>query len=670
MMIEVFKIAFAGFLSFGDTVQELNVSGHQGFMTLIEGVNNDEPLAMSNGSGKSSLLELFTWGFYGKLLRNNKYADEVVHKGSVKAYVKVTFALKNRLWEIMRIREKGKSEKLWLTYWDNLNPSKKDKGTVYKSGTAQQIQGIVENLIGMNYTAFCCSVIFGQDHTCFPDLRPADRMRLLSEVRGLDRYTSASKKARERASAATSAISGVKIEQARIQGQIDVLESQDFAVDIGEWEAARNSSIGECANALLAIDGDIAALQMELDAKKEVLDAQIVGYDKRLTTLSKKIENWAQLSQEKKTLQVRLGSEERAINASSQNKSKIEGNLAATTRQIETLKNSKNICPLCKSKVTPAHFKDELNRLLAAENTLQEELDDACHDVIGKGNIRSATKEELDAVQARIDSIYQFQQQYQTLSSERAAKVQEHKDLSNDEGMAALVTERGDTVKIYNEWVEAANPYREMEDNRVKGLATLSHSITALDAKIEKEEDQIAGYTFWAEGFKKIQYALMDDMIASLENEVRHFMGEYSTQIQVFIRTEKESKSGTMKDEIHIIVEDDSGEISYDMYSGGERQKVRMAIQMALSNLITNSCGVSFNFQAFDEPNTGLDDEGKIANFRVFSIFSDQDKAVFVTDHDSDFKDKFEARILISKFRGESTIQYSQGDLLTVASLE
>jgi len=75
-----------------------------------------------------------------------------------------------------------------------------------------------------------------------------------------------------------------------------------------------------------------------------------------------------------------------------------------------------------------------------------------------------------------------------------------------------------------------------------------------------------------------------------------------------------------------------------------------------LSETIFNQCGRDFNFLSFDEPNNGLDEVGKTANFNMFSEQAEKGKAVLVTDHDAYFSDKFSRTIIVEKERGNSRI--------------
>lgn len=657
MQVKVVSLNAKGFLAFDyKKFHGFNIEDLEGTMVLITGRNEDEPLAISNGAGKSSILEALSWGFYGKLMRRNQYAEEVIHKAADKAEVTIFFVLKSQLWKIHRTRQRGKGETLVLSYWMTDRPKGSEKALIYKQGTASSIQKILDDLLGMNHKAFCCSVIFGQESTCFPDLKPTERMLLLSEVRGLDRYTSAAKKARERANAANSSIQNVRVERARLEGTLDTLLLQDYSSEINVWNTDRNSAIATCISNISDINKDLAKERKRVEETKKGLLAKKGTLEKRQATLAAKVHEWDGLNQQFQLYYNKKVTAERSCSIYKTKMAKLDGEISGYQERIQELQNAKNVCPLCKSKVTPSHFKEEIDKLKEKIDTAKSQKASHQSALSQSENAVEVNASEMVEIQKRIDAIHTYQASYTEVNQELSDVIYQIRALAKDEVISQLETELKENESTKEDWENAVNPYVESENNRQNYMAELTQKIDNLTTQIAAEEDTIAGCTYWADAFKKIQYTLIEDMVASLESEVRHFMGEYSTQIQVFIRTEKENKTGTTKDEIYIIVEDDSGEVSYDMYSGGERQKVRMAIQMALSNLIMNSCGTSFNFQAFDEPNNGLDMEGKMANFRTFEMFAAQDKTVLVTDHDANFQDRFETVLQVVKKDGFSSI--------------
>jgi ABC-type hemin transport system ATPase subunit len=204
------------------------------------------------------------------------------------------------------------------------------------------------------------------------------------------------------------------------------------------------------------------------------------------------------------------------------------------------------------------------------------------------------------------------------------------------------------------------NPFIKKEEERKSQIQAMGINIRFFKKKIQESEESQKYYIALQEGFKKIRIALFQTMIEQLESLVEEYMLRYSSELSIILSTERETRSDTIKEEFNISIVDSNGfKISYEMYSGGERQKVRLSIARALAQFNKDDCDRDFNFICFDEPNDSLDDMGKEVNFETFMELAEvEGKAVFVTDHDANFKSKFHHTILVTKENGASRISH------------
>ena len=83
------------------TFKKLDYEINQGVTTLIFGVNNDNAIQLSNGSGKSGILEILTVGLRGAPLRPVRI-DEVINDEESKGYVEIEL-FNNETDELLRI---------------------------------------------------------------------------------------------------------------------------------------------------------------------------------------------------------------------------------------------------------------------------------------------------------------------------------------------------------------------------------------------------------------------------------------------------------------------------------------------------------------------------------------------------------------------------------------
>ena len=74
--------------------------------------------------------------------------------------------------------------------------------------------------------------------------------------------------------------------------------------------------------------------------------------------------------------------------------------------------------------------------------------------------------------------------------------------------------------------------------------------------------------------------------------------------------TELETKAGTLRPGIHITVASPLAVAPWEVWSGGEGQRIRLAVALGLSSLIQRMAGININLEIYDEPTAWLSGEG------------------------------------------------------------
>jgi len=93
------------------------------------------------------------------------------------------------------------------------------------------------------------------------------------------------------------------------------------------------------------------------------------------------------------------------------------------------------------------------------------------------------------------------------------------------------------------------NPFLEMEEKRKRRIKELGSEIREVNKEIGNLEAQKKYYDFWVEGFKKLRMMVFDTMIAQLEHLAQGYLSQYSSELNIVMTTERETRSGTVKDE-------------------------------------------------------------------------------------------------------------------------
>jgi DNA repair exonuclease SbcCD ATPase subunit len=634
MKIELISIHLKGFMSFLDS-NTLFFEKYQGKSVQIDGLNKDDEKSKSNGSGKSTLLESINWGLYGELCRKNRFKDEVIHKQSKSAEVQIHFNLDEIRYYIERTIGRKKPMELKIS---------QNGEEVLKGSTYQTKQIHLEKLIGMNFISFQCTEMFGRDFMNFPDLKPGERANILTEVRGLEKYTEASKKASDTAKLLASNTEKLNNDLSKEEGKLTGIRTTSYTSAITAWNAEREKFIELEMNKTRVLE--------------EVIKMRTIALEKINVENQKKInETETELKVLLKSLPDRKAVQDN-INQAQEELSKIlaQGKylsdiITNRVKEIENLtKNGEGPCPFCDQTITGEYLSQRINQLGLEKMQFQTDL--AVNDSykIKWIEIVNRNKEILTSSYYKEKEINEKQILLQKLG-------QTIIDIPFDGQIQEKRLEIQNIESEIKNKKEEINPYIELEEQRKEKIKETGTTIRKIKSEIIKFKEDQQYYEFWIEGYKKIRMMIFDTMISELEAVSQQFLSQYSSELTILMSTERETRSGTIKDEFNISIMDSNGiEISYEMYSGGERQKIRLSIARALAQLIKDRCGRDFNFITFDEPNDALDDVGKSVNFETFQELAEEGKIVLVTDHDALFKDKFGHSILIIKENGASRI--------------
>lgn len=644
MKIRLRYVKGEGFLTFYDLF-ELRIADYEGQSVQIDGWNKDDPLSKSNGSGKSSLLEAISWNWYGELGRRNRYKDEVIYnRNGIKAplaWVESEFELEGNVYRVRRVISWKKSQDVYI--WIN-------EEEILKEATYAVRQQRLETILGMNFTAFLCSEMFGRDFMNFPDLKPSERGKILTDIWSLDKYVDASRICSEETKKLQSSINSLEKQLHLIEGRIAQLRELNYKQQIDNFEADRDKRLKSLDEEVEDCKLNLGELEKNRKLEISKVEADLRRYEQSLDTIEKQLSNLSIAKNKYLDLEKRKAQLQTI-------QSTIDQQIHNTHKELDQLKrlSSGGTCPVCKQPISDAHLDQEIARwedkILDNERKLRA-VNSEIQTVEGSLVAIRDNLKHLEHLQVSKDDYLSsiHQAQLKILSLEQSPEEEK-------------IRSRIENIKREQETIrKMPNPYKEQESTRKATLFSLASEAKSLRQQIESLETESKYYAFWAEGFKKIRFSLFGTAIDRFQDYAQATLSQYTSELQIYFSTERETRSGTVKDEFDISVTDASGTtLSYELYSGGEKQKLRLSIALALAQMIRDSCGKEFNFIAFDEPNDALDDCGKSVNFEVFSKLAQDGRAVLVTDHDALFKDQFDRTIVVVKENGKSRIEHREG---------
>jgi len=189
-----------------------------------------------------------------------------------------------------------------------------------------------------------------------------------------------------------------------------------------------------------------------------------------------------------------------------------------------------------------------------------------------------------------------------------------------------------------------------------KGLVSRSEQLSGLRLQKMAERDFFSqeknNYEelSLAFGKKGIQAMLIETAIPEIEEETNHLLDRLTDgRLRVTLQTQKDTKKGDTVETLEIVIADELGSRSYEMYSGGEAFRVNFALRLALSKLLTQRAGTKLQFLVIDEGFGTQDTQGRERLVEVINEIKDDFEKILVVTHLDELKELFPVRIEVEK---------------------
>jgi DNA repair exonuclease SbcCD ATPase subunit len=572
-------------------------------LVLIEGRNLD--VGGSNGAGKSSIWDGISFALFGSTVRGLKGDEVISHWAKGDCCAEVEFVFKGETHIVARYRKHSE-------YGDRLivNHTAGTSKKVVELGTLAQTQEWIENTFKIDFDLFRCTVLFAQGETFnFIDSGNKTQKEILSKVMRIN-YD-------EFLSRAKDGLRDVQDRQSEIDRKMIVLNSHlkddeelGFESEIAEWDEkqkieikSRKTEIAQLEEKLNKLSAELGSVE-KFEAVKLKIDAQISSVQKERDTVKETIGG----------LQYKM-------------KSMVE--------EMVRLKKLKAECPTCLQEIDGDRIEKLLKERSKTVNIVSKECE-AFEDkeVELRGKLKDF-REKLDKVNAVI--------------SEAREKAR----------TAKMVKCALDGVKEELESVKAQdNPFIKKQEEEKRKQEEIRSKI----AKFKKEEKQLLAEIpyrdFWVKAFGDagIKSFVFDLICSSLTNKTNKFLNLLTKgTVTISFDTQKKLKSGELREKFDVSIVKDGKETMYAAYSGGEKRRISLATDMALSEIMSDFYGSKFSMVCFDEQASYLDTNGRESFMDLLKDLA-RSKRVFVVDHDAEFKSRFDEVWVAEKKDGVSRL--------------
>jgi DNA repair exonuclease SbcCD ATPase subunit len=591
-MFRIVSVEIEGFKSFS-TKQTFALPKKPG-LYFVTGENKLHPRLGANGVGKSTLLDSIFWCLYGRTPRGLK-AGDIISRGAKHARVAVAMMINSVATVVTRTQAPNSL-------------------TLEQNGKGHPVdQDAIDKALRLNAEAFEVSVIRPQFGKSFLELKPAEKLTLFSQIMGLDFWLEKSKIASDLARE-------LKVDQdrhenllANCKGQISVLEADIDSLKSQELTFEKDRKL-QCAQQL--------SLASDQADRKAILEKQLNRLEKTYLTISREYESFDKKLEVLASKLTELGSAIGKVEGKQHGQITIRRKIQDT---LAKLPEAGATCPHCQQSMPKLHLKAEQVRLNREIKGCDEHIEEL------NVEIEELNKHKQDVFK-RIGQLKHNKIEIGTSRTEIASQISKTR---TDLGNATANIER--IREIVADLKGKGNPYAELILEKRKALKHQKGLKEELTTTIKETSEEHVAVSYWINGFKKLRLFIIEQTLKQLEIEINNNLASLGMpEWGITLDVERENKAGGVTKGFVVFVHapDSKAPVRFEAWSGGETQRLCLAGDMGLANLILERAGLISKIEFYDEPSTHLSTEGlqDLAE-TLAQRAEDQDKSIFLIDH-------------------------------------
>lgn len=616
MNIKFERVIISNFLSIGNVTLDLKDNG----FVLVKGVNNNtEDVALSNGSGKSTIFEAIIWCLSGETLRGSKNVTNIFTNDG--ALVELYFSIDNDSYHIIRSKDNSEYKTTFKLYQNDVDISGKgirDTERIYSELLPELTSSFVGNVIilgqGMPYK-FTSNTPSGRKEV-LEKLSKSDFMIEDLKQRVSARRVTLQARLRENEDTLLALRSKLEMHRSVIsdnQCKLDNLESKEhyekqlkqFRVDLEDKQKKFNDSnrLIELENAKL----ELTKLRNQLNIINQNLVEETTQItDKHQEELEKITQAISELSVQKLTLQ----------------------------KYIHDVDNMTEICPTCHQRIEGVTKPDITNEKLQLQDiiTNMSELEVTKKSLLSqftdhRNSLRLSAQDKLKIIQIDIDKYNSYieefnitQQQLNNIIASLTTQIQECENF-----ITVIDTKRNSLQEVIDQGKIIEND-----------LCTEIHNQINCGQEIESRLSVITKF---------------DTLLK------RDFRGHLLSNIINYIDTRAKSYANDVFNTTNIAFELEGNNIrilfqgkEYENLSGGEKQKVDLIVQFSIRDMLAEYMNFSSSILVLDEIFDSLDYKGcqKVINM-INKRFNDVNSIYIISHHAEELDIPFDSILTITK---------------------
>lgn len=570
----------------------------------------------ANGCGKTSLIDALEWTLYGKTSRGLR-AGDIISWGEKTCTVSVTLMVGEEELEVSRSQ----------------NPNK------IKINGRPVSQEEILKLIRLNQDAFNASVVLPQFGRSFFDLGPADKLSLFAQVMDLDYWLEKSKRAGDEANKIEGIIDSLESDIANIKGKLEVNRA-----DIKDLKAKRDSHAdvvkkriddikaarAECKDVIKAKQGKLKKLERQQKGLKREFDAVVDAANDCALEFGK--------------VNTKFYDYNAAIQAA-------EKQIKEYRLDINSVEKLGETCPTCMQVIDPDHVESHQSKIRKRIKKLEKEI--------------SSNTDKIDSISKKLSELRGDTLELSKLKQDIEKRYADCKDSRKDTERS--IEQNEVNLRRFDKEIEKVkaedNPYDSIIKSKRNKISDLKAQLVNREDSLVTMKSEFEAVNFWVGGFKRIRLFVVEEALRGLELEVNSLLvtlGLHDWSITFDI--ERENKSGGVTKGFSVFIQSPKHDepVRFESWSGGETQRLRLAGDLGLANLIMEQAGFVSHIEMIDEPSEHMSPEGiedMVETIHQRAVNSG--KQIWLVDHNTMGFGEF-AGVLTSVMdeKGNSNLEY------------
>lgn len=629
------KVVAKNFLSWGAMEFDFK-SG----VTLIDGWNEDDQT--SEGSGKSSIPNAVVWGLYGKIPKDANI-DDVIKEGEKECFVEVHFDDRT----IIK-RSRHPNDLVLLKYTENAWNHVKGKD-------ARETQTIIEEYLGLSFETFCQTIYFAQNYLKkFITSNQEEKGKILSEVQDLGLFDKAIKEVKSLLKTEDEFLTKME-HQAEILVKDQELTKRDISAKEMVIQHAHDRRQQQLDQVQARIDEAKANVQKALDDHEALrLAVDQIYYDENEEAeLSKAGSDLAyqisvlngKSSEIDKLVQKKLNAESQGRRYSARYK-QLEADKTKTQAFID---NPTKDCPTCGTLLEncdTSHALKDMARIVEEQAAIVDTLTMLSHEI----DVEIPTKEQIEA------ELSEIRRQRGALDG-RLKEIKIIKDrllqgqatLKSFERNANTYQAEADraTKTLEQLRAEPLNLDTSELDALKDKLQTLYGQANGLDGLMDETTAHVHRLNVLKDGFREIKSYVFNSILNEVNARVQKYLS-HLFEVPITVRFVNDE----MKIETSIVY--DGVPRGLGLLSGGQARRVALAVDLALSDVITARKGSRVGLLILDEY---FKDLSETSMEKCLSLLESRGQPVILIEHNSIFKNIVTNSVTVKLENGTSRIE-------------